>query len=269
MDAPGDDVEKLKAADAKQLHRTVREEGEAELSRPAGSLFWSGLAGGIAINASLLAEGALRMHLPDAPWRELIVALGYPVGFAVVILGRMQFFTESTITAVLPLATRPSAESIVRSLRMWAIVLAANLLGTLIASAAVASGLLASPDLHAAMLEVSAKVLSLDAGRTFLTAIPAGFMIAIIAWSLPNAREQSVLVIFVVTYLVAIAGFSHSIVGSVEAFLLMWDGRIGPAQATFALVGPAVLGNLLGGGGIFALLAHGQVRGEIDEDADG
>lgn len=259
----GDDVEELKAADAKALHRAVREEGEAELDRPAASLFWSGLAAGLAVQASLAAEGALRVGLPDAPWRDLVVALGYPAGFLVVILGRMQFFTESTITAVLPLATDPSAAAFRRTLRLWGIVLAANLLGTLIASGAVASGLLGDPELHAAMSAISAKVLALSPAATFVNAIPAGFLIAILAWTLPNAREQSAVVIFAITYLVAIAGFSHSIVGSDEVFLLMWDGRIGLAQALLELILPAVLGNLIGGGGIFALLAHGQVRGEM------
>lgn len=267
--AEADDDDDRKAANAKELHRTVREEGEAELDRPAISLFWSGLAAGLAINASLLTEGALQTHLPDAPWRELIVSLGYPVGFLLVILGRMQFFTESTITAVLPLATRPSASSLFRTVRIWAIVLGANLLGTLIAAASVSYGLLGTPELHAAMTAISAKILELSPGATFVNAVPAGFLIAIVAWTLPNAREQSVLVIFTIVYLVAIGGFSHSVVGSLEAFLLMWDGRVDAGEAMFRLILPAVAGNLFGGGGIYALLAHGQVRGEMKEAANG
>ena len=94
------DGDGLKAADAKTLHRTVRESGEDELRRPAMQLFWSALAAGIAISVSLLTEAALHAALPDAPWRELVSGLGYPVGFMAVILGRMQLFTESTITAM-------------------------------------------------------------------------------------------------------------------------------------------------------------------------
>jgi formate/nitrite transporter FocA (FNT family) len=265
MDASSEDAEKRKGANARQLHRTVREEGEGELERSAAALFLSGLTGGIAVNASLLAEGALRMRLPDEPWRDLVVALGYPAGFLLVILGRMQFFTESTITAVLPLVTRPTAGALGRTLRLWTIVLGANLIGTAIAAAAIAWGLLGSPELHESMLAISAGILELSPLRTFVNAVPAGFLIAIIAWSLPNAREQSVLVIFVVVYLIAVCEFSHSIVGSDEAFLLMWDGRVSPARAPFELIAPAVLGNLVGGGGLFALLAHGQVRGDNEE----
>jgi formate/nitrite transporter FocA (FNT family) len=266
--ADSDDDDR-KAANAKELHRTVREDGQDELDRPAIQLFWSGLAAGLAITASLVTEGALQAGLPPAPWRELIVSLGYPLGFLLVILGRMQFFTESTITAVLPLATSPSWTALRKTLRIWGIVLGANLLGTLLASAAIAHGLLGTPELHAQMTEISAKIAELSPGATFLGAVPAGFLIAIVAWTLPNAREQSVLVIFAIVYLVAIGGFSHSVVGSLEAFLLMWDGRVGAGEAVFGLILPAVAGNLVGGGGIFALLAHGQVRGEMKERADG
>jgi formate/nitrite transporter FocA (FNT family) len=141
-----------KAADAKELHRAVREEGEAELDRPAGALFWSGLAAGIAIHSSLVAEGAFHLALPDTPWRPLIAALGYPVGFMVVILGRMQLFTESTITAMLPLVTRPSRSALARTLRLWAIVLAANLIGTALAAAMVAGGVLGDAGLRESMI---------------------------------------------------------------------------------------------------------------------
>jgi formate/nitrite transporter FocA (FNT family) len=261
---PGEDVEDLKAADAQDLHKAVREEGEEELDRPVSSLFFSGLAAGMAIASSLIAEGALHHALPDTPWRTIIVSLGYPIGFLVVILGRMQLFTESTITAMLPLVTKPSGWALRRTLRLWSVVLGANLIGTALAGGMIAAGLLGGSELRTAMIEVSMAITELSPGATFVNAIPAGFMIAILAWSLPNAREQSFLVIVAITYVVAIAAFSHSIVGSVEAWLLLFSGKVGVAQALGGLMVPAILGNLLGGAGLFALLAHAQVRGEMD-----
>ena len=261
---PGEDVEDLKAADAQDLHKAVREEGEEELDRPVSSLFFSGLAAGMAIASSLIAEGALHHALPDTPWRTIIVSLGYPIGFLVVILGRMQLFTESTITAMLPLVTKPSGWALRRTLRLWSVVLGANLIGTALAGGMIAAGLLGGSELRTAMIEVSMAITELSPGATFVNAVPAGFMIAILAWSLPNAREQSFLVIVAITYVVAIAAFSHSIVGSVEAWLLLFAGKVGVAQAIGGLMVPAILGNLLGGAGLFALLAHAQVRGEMD-----
>lgn len=258
----GQEGEAQKAADAKELHRTVREAGEAELDRPAGALFWSGLAAGIAIHSSLIAEGALHAGLPEAPWRELVASLGYPVGFLVVILGRMQLFTESTITAMLPLVTKPSGWALRRTLRLWAIVLLANLIGTALAAGMVAGGALGNAEIRESMLAVSERILALGGWETFVNAIPAGFLIAVVAWILPNGRTQAFWIILAITYVIAIAGFSHSIVGADETFLLLFTGKIDGMRALFGLLIPAILGNLAGGAGLFTLLAHGQVQGE-------
>lgn len=257
------DIDELKAANAKELHRAVREEGQVELDRPAASLLWSALAAGFAINASLIAEGTIHSMTDETRWRPLLVALGYPLGFVIVVLGRMQFFTESTITAMLPLATRPSWKTAGETGRLWLLVLAANLAGTALTTLALANLPLVDPPVHDGMVAVSSALLKHDPLATFWTAIPAGFLIAGIAWALPNAREQSVAVIFAVTYVLGAAGFSHSVVGSAEAFTLLWAGRIDVLGALGGSILPAVLGNLIGGAGLFALLAHGQVSSEM------
>lgn len=257
----GGDVEELKAANARELHRAVREEGQEELERPTGSLFWSAAAGGVAITASLVAEAAISAHTAPAAARPLLIAFGYPIGFLMVILGRMQLFTESTVTAMLPLVTGPSWLALGRTLRLWGVVLGGNLIGTALVALAFTTLDLGDPALRAAMLEVSMKITEHDALGTFVNAVPAGFLIAIIAWTLPNAREQAFFVVFGIVYVVAIGGFSHSVVGSSEAFLLLFSGKIDVGQMLAFLV-PAVLGNLFGGAGLFAVLAHAQVREE-------
>ena len=257
------DVEDLKAANARDLHRAVSEEGEAEMARPLRSLFFSAFAAGITISASLIAEGALRSRLPETQWRDLLVAMGYPVGFLLVILGRMQLFTESTITAMLPLVARPSSEALMRTLRLWGIVLGANLIGSALAAAAVAYGWPGDQGVRAGMIVTSMKITELSPWATFLNAVPAGFLIAIIAWALPNARDQAFLVIFAITYVIGIAGFSHSVVGSNEAFLVIFTGHGGVAAILFGFLLPAICGNLLGGAGLFSVLAHAQVSEEM------
>lgn len=265
-DAGNDDVEDLKAADATELHRAVREAGEEELDRPFAALFWSALAAGFAINTSLIVEAALHRDLPDVAWRGLVVSLGYPIGFLIVILGRMQLFTESTVTAMLPLVTRPSWWALRRTMRLWGIVLGANLVGTGIAAGLIAVGVLGDDSLRVAAIEISERITELGPWATFLNAIPAGFLIAVLAWTLPNARDQAFWIILAITYAVAIAGFSHSVVGSDEAFLLAFTGHVGWTEALFALIAPAVLGNLVGGAGLFAVLAHAQVRSDKEDD---
>jgi hypothetical protein len=76
---------------AKVVHEVVRLQGDEELGRPFQSLVLSGFAAGVAISASLLTEAFLRMRLPRTEWSELVVSLGYTVGFVIVILANCSF----------------------------------------------------------------------------------------------------------------------------------------------------------------------------------
>ncbi len=78
-----------------------------------------------------------------------------------------------------------------------------------------------------------------------------------------NARDQAFLVISAITYLLTIDGFSHSVVGSNETFLLLFAGKIDVVPAIFGLLLPAIGGNLFGSAGLFAVLAHAQVNDEM------
>jgi formate/nitrite transporter FocA (FNT family) len=112
------------------VYETIRREGEEELERTVSSLAWSALAAGLSLGFSFITEGLLMAHLPDQPWRPLISKLGYCIGFLIVVLGRQQLFTENTLTVVLPLLIRKDSATFLRMLRLWAVVLTSNLVGT-------------------------------------------------------------------------------------------------------------------------------------------
>jgi formate/nitrite transporter FocA (FNT family) len=185
------------------------------------------------------------------------------VGFVIVILGKLQLFTESTVTAVLPLATHPTARNFGRLLRLWSVVFVANMAGTLFVSALVANQVIVGAEQLAAAVEVSKPILANDSLTTLLTAMPAGFLIASIAWILPNARGSEFWVITLITYVIALGKFSHVVAGAAEAWLLMLLGQTNFAGAVGGFILPAFFGNIIGGAGLFAVVAHGQVRDEI------
>jgi formate/nitrite transporter FocA (FNT family) len=259
-------VDQRSSGSAKVVHEVVRLQGDEELGRPLQSLLFSGFAAGVAICTSLLAESFLRMRLPEAKWTELVVSLGYTVGFVIVILGRLQLFTESTVTAVLPLATHPTARNLGRLFRLWAAVFTANMAGTLFVAILMARCVIVGPEQLAAAVEVSKPILAHGWGTTLLFAAPAGFLIASIAWILPNARGSEFWVIVIVTYVIAVGGFGHVVAGAAEAWLLMLTGQTSVSGAVGGFILPALIGNLIGGAGLFAVVAHGQVRDEIDTE---
>ncbi len=114
------------------------------------------------------------------------------------------------------------------------------------------------------MIELSRQLLDHSAMETLTGGIPAGFLLAAVAWSLPVGRGQEFWVILFFTYFIALGGFSHVVAGSVEAWLLMLSGEADLYFAIFGFILPALVGNIVGGTLIFALLAHAQVSSEIE-----
>ena len=117
------------------------------------------IAAGIGISSSVYAQALLYETFADHPYRDLIASLGYTVGFVLVILSRLQLFTENTLSVVLPMLSEPSWMRLGRSGRLWAIVLTANFIGTFLTALAVLTvtqGVEGQYSSHvAAMLEVS------------------------------------------------------------------------------------------------------------------
>jgi formate-nitrite transporter family protein len=257
-------VEELSAPRSRVIHEIVRRQGDEELRRPTGSLFWSGIAGGITIMVSVIAQGALQLKLPGGlPGREAISELGYSLGFLMVILGRLQLFTEQTIVTVLPVMAEPSWRKLGRTVWLWAVVFAANIVGTATAAAINVHLHLVSPELLAAMLDVAGPLSHKAPLDVLCQGVPAGFLIASVAWIRAGISSGEFWVILVITYAIALGSFAHVVAGSAEAFLLLFAGQIGVVHALGGIILPALVGNVLGGTGLFALLAHAQVRQEI------
>jgi len=257
------DVEELSAPRVPVIYEIVRRQGGEEMERPSSSLWWSGIAAGLSISFSVLAEAILITHLPDAPWRTLVADLGYSVGFLMVILARQQLFTESTITAVLPVLKNLSVPMLWQMARLWGIVLAANLVGTLFAALFCAFTPVLTPELYEGMLEVSRSLLKLDMTRMFFAGISSGFLIASMVWMIPSAESAKFIVVTLMTYLIAAGGFTHIVAGSLEAYLLVIAGDWTVWQAIFTFALPVLAGNIVGGTGLFAVLSYAQVKDEM------
>lgn len=253
---------------ARLIYEVIRRDGETELTRPLVSLIWAGVAAGMLISLSVLGEAILRMHLPKADWVFLVENLGYSFGFIVVILGRMQLFTENTITTVLPVVAKWSASILIRMLKLWVIVLAANVAGACLAAIfMLKSGAFSDPML-VVFGDLSRHAVLMGAGESFARAIPAGVLVAAIVWMMPSAQGSGFIIITAFTWLIAAGDFTHIIAGAVEMWFLVWLGDIGPLGATFDFFLPVLAGNVLGGTAIFTLLAWGQVKNEVPHGSE-
>lgn len=257
-------VEERTVISALTVHRAVRREGEEELARSARSLFWSGIAAGLAMGLSMAAEGVLHARLPDEAWRPLVSSFGYTLGFIVVTLGRQQLYTENTLTAVLPALECQGMDDWIRTLRLWGIVLGANLVGaTVFAWFATTEAFL--PEFREAFLEIGQHALQPDALTTLVAAIPAGWLVALIVWLGPAAPDSRLWVALILSYAVGILEFPHVIAGSVETLFVVFEGGATLSDYAGGYLLPTLVGNTIGGVMLVAVLNHSQVLDDEKE----
>jgi formate/nitrite transporter FocA (FNT family) len=258
-----EEVEEMSSPRTPVIYEVVRRVGEEEMQRPITSLWWSGVAAGLSISFSLMAQAILETHLPDAPWRPLVASFGYCVGFLMVVLGRQQLFTESTITLVLPVLADANWANVWRMAQLWTVVLIANLAGTLFAALFCSFTPVLPPELLHGMLNISHGLMGLGWWDMALHGISSGFLIAAMVWMIPSAESAMFWVITLMTYLIAIGGFTHIVAGSMEAYMLVLAGDWEWWRMIVQFVVPVLLGNIVGGTALFALISYAQVMEEI------
>ena len=245
------------------IHEIVREEGEAAMERTAPALIWSALAAGLSMGFSFLVQSILESALPESSWRGLVSSFGYTIGFVFVILGRQQLFTESTLTAVLPVLTRRDLATLLKTFRLWSIVLVFNLIGTVIFASILQIQGVFAPEVGAALAKVAQTPLTGSFGVTVVRGMFAGWLIALMVWLLPSARSARLLTILLITYTVAVSKLSHVIAGSVEASYAVMIGSASVSDYFLVFLVPTFIGNMIGGISLVAIVNHEAIAPEI------
>lgn len=253
------EAEEKSAPSGAVVYAAIYSEGEGELARSTAALAWSGLAAGLSMGFSLVAQGLLQAHLPDASWTPLVSCFGYSIGFLVVVLGRQQLFTENTLTVILPLLQKKDHHTLRNVARLWTTVLLSNLLGAFLFALALAHTPTFEPSVTRAFLTLSQQSMRAGFGITLLRGVFAGWLIATMVWLLPFAETARVWVIILITYVVGLAGLSHVIAGSVECMFLALRNQISWVECFDGYVIPALIGNIIGGVALVAVIAHAQV----------
>ncbi len=260
-----DDSERRQAAQGAQfgpmvIHEVVREQGEEELTRSTTGLAWSGLAAGLSMGFSFLAESVLTAALPDEPWRKLVAGLGYSLGFLIAVIGQQQLFTETTLTALIPTLTKRDLASLRSTLRVWTVVLAANTTGTLIVGVLAARLDLFEPATVASMHALALKTVSMPFWSCVAKAGAAGWLIGLMVWLLPPSGSARPFIIILLTWTVAAFQFPHIVAGSVEAVYSVATGDTPPLDYLTRFFVPTLIGNVLGGTVLVGLLNHAPIQ---------
>jgi formate-nitrite transporter family protein len=259
-----EEIESQSRPSAALIHETIRAEGEQELERHWWAILMSGLAAGLSIGLSLVVQGEFHAVLSDEATRRLVAPLGYTVGFLVVVLGRQQLFTENTLTPILPLLHHRDLGTLIKVLKLWGLVLASNIAGTWAIGYGLAHTTIFEPKVTDAFLELSRHTVDATFSATFVRAVFAGWLIALMMWLLPATKGSRAHIVVIMTYVVALGEFAHIVAGSVECAYLVQRGQASIAQYGYDFFLPTLLGNILGGTTLVALLNYGQVAAELE-----
>jgi formate/nitrite transporter FocA (FNT family) len=255
------DQKNLERPSAEDIYKQVAKNATEELKRSTLSLAISGFTGGTFMGLSALGVGIVLAHLaPDgvvSPTAFVVSRMFYPLGFIVVILGRSQLFTENTLYPVALVLTKPRA--IWHTMRLWATVLPSNVCGAL-AFAALAGLTHAMPaDVVKAMAQLGMNAAHDPAATVFWSGVVGGWIIATAAWLVSGSHSitGSVMVIWMLTFVVGLGNFAHCIATSGEILTAVLTHQL-PWAAYPHWFGPAVAGNICGGVGMVTLLEYGQ-----------
>jgi formate/nitrite transporter FocA (FNT family) len=256
--------EEKKAQDEESLsaaitHEVIRREGQKALERPMSALAWSGLAAGLSMGFSFVAEALLRSHLAETSWRPLVTKLGYPVGFLIVSLASQELYTENTLRPIVPLMARRTGALLRRVSLLWIVILLTNLIGAFVFAVVLGTTEAFRPEVREAFNAIGREAMEGTFGTILLRAVFAGWLIALMVWMLPAAEAAHVFVIFVMTWIVGVAGMAHIIAGSAEVLYLVVIGAVGFGTYLWDYMVPTLIGNTLGGVSLAAALNHAQV----------
>jgi formate/nitrite transporter FocA (FNT family) len=160
---------------------------------------------------------------------------------------------------MLSLLKRRDTSTLLNVLRLWGVVLIANLLGAAVVALAVSRTTAFDPDVREAFAEIGRASVAHGFGTTLIRGIFAGWLIALLVWVLPYAEAARFFVILALTWLVGAAEFSHIVAGAVDTFALAWTGEATWPEVFGRFIVPTLLGNIIGGVTLVAGLNHAQV----------
>jgi formate/nitrite transporter FocA (FNT family) len=244
---------------AEDIYDRVKRDAAEEIERPALALLFSGLLAGATLGFSGLADAATVTAAGQTHAAELLGAAFYPIGFIAAIVGRAQLFTENTLYPVtLVLDDRAHLRA---TLRLWVIVLGANLIGALgFALMAVETNAIPGGAVRE-LVHIGDHLSSGSWVSTFWSGVFAGWLLALVAWLTETADHVTgqVLLIWLLTFVIGLVGFSHCVSTSAQVISACLEGTVSTGHF-FAWLSAVVLGNIVGGVAIVGVFNYGQVR---------
>lgn len=231
------------------LDQEMRQAAE-EFERPVHGLLLSGVSAGLGVGVSFfLMAVIITLSSDDTPRLlvEVLMANAFAVGFIMVILGRMDLFTEFTTIAILPVLARQA--SFAALVKLWTLVYVGNIAGAVAFAALVVA---IGPELgvisQSAISEIAENLVVHPWWVILLSASLAGWMMGVLSWLITGGRETTSQIVFiwVTTAAIGLGHLHHAITGAAEVSAAVLIGATSWDRFVHFLAWTTI-GNALGG----------------------
>lgn len=236
-------------------------EGLDTYRKNRNATFLSSFMAGLEIGFSFLLVAIVYSLFSDhveATFIPYVAALVYPLGFILVVMGKSVLFTEQTSLLSLPVIG--GRKTISDLLSLWGIVVLGNLVGGYMIGLFVVWIGPALGVISLSGIEQLAEHVSHYSVLTILgSSVLAGWLMALLSWIITSTENASgkIIIIYMITFIIAMAGLHHSIVGSIEVFAgLLTSSKIS-IMDYLTFQGTALVGNAIGGVFFVAILKYG------------
>jgi formate/nitrite transporter FocA (FNT family) len=221
------------------------------------SSFMAGLEIGFSFLLVAIVYSIFNSEIKDE-YIPYLASFVYPLGFILVVLGKSILFTEQTSLLSLPVIS--GKKTLGDLISLWGIVILGNLVGGYLIGAFIVwigpeLGVISYQGIENLATHVNHFTRDVILGSSVL----AGWLMALLSWIITSTKTASgkILIIYMITFIIAMSGLHHSIVGNIEVFagFLVSDKITFIDYVTFQST--SLLGNAIGGVVFVAILKYG------------
>jgi len=235
-------------------------EGCETYDKSKRSILLSSFTAGLEIGFSFLMICSVFYYFDGKVAEETLfklVALVYPIGFILVVLGQSILFTEQTSLLTLPVLN--NKRSVLSLFGIWSLVILGNLVGGMLIALTLSW---VGPNLGIFDAHTIAKIgehfVGYDVATILVSGILAGWLMGLLSWLVTSSKETTaeIIIIYIITAVMGFAGLHHSIIGHIEIFA----GMLVSPEIDFIVyiktLITALVGNALGATIFVALLKY-------------
>lgn len=243
--------------DPEGMYRRTKEEGAKRLERPLAELMSTALAAGFDIVAGVTAL-ALVSHLLVGRFGKDVAHLGgaiaFGISFVFLVVGRAELFTENFLVPIAGLDHRSSA-SWSKLARLWLVSPIFNIVGGAIMLLILTTHGVLPTGSGTPIVDASSAIHRNHVLALFMSAVFAGVLITGMTWYVEGNEKMGirVTVAWISGTMLALGGFDHVIVATIELIYGIRFGDDIPWLFVLGNFGLAAVGNMVGGIGLVTL----------------